>query len=288
MERGDQDIADAISQDIKKQVQQDRENDLLEQLEEITAQGYKWDGLKKLRAKFSPTFTKFKDLEGNHVPFQDYASKAAEYLEQVQWKAPDPDDNPISREHIPLQNGNYRVDDSPFTMAELEYVLNKIKNNKSPGTDQIPGELYKWLDVPNRTLLLDAANVCLAKGEMAHHLLQAIVVSIYKKGDASMLENYRPISLLNSCYKIIAALVKERLDEGLDSWLMATQFGFRKHKSTSHAIFMARRLQDISEKSRTASTLILLDWEKAFFIKYRNKKYLKYYVACKSQIRFTG
>ena len=45
---------------------------------------------------------------------------------------------------------------------------------------------------------------------------------------------------------------------------MARQFGFRKHKSTSHAIFMARRLQDISEKSRTASTLILLDWEKGF------------------------
>ena len=264
IERGDQDIADVISQEIKRQVQQDREHDLLEQLEEITAQGYKWHGLKKLRAKFSPSFTKFKDLEGNHVPFQDYASKAAEYLEQVQWKEPVLDDNPMSREDIPLQNGNYRVDDSPFIMAELEYVLNKIKNHKSPGADQIPGELYKWLDVQNRALLLDAANVCLAKGEMAHHLLQAIVVSIYKKGDASLLENYRPISLLNTCYKIVAALTKERLDAGLDSWLMATQFGFRKYKSTSHAIFMARRLQDISEKSRTANTLILLDWEKAF------------------------
>ena len=48
---------------------------------------------------------------------------------------------------------------------------------------------------------------------------------------------------------------------------MTTQFDFRKHKSTSHAIFMARRLQEITRyfgKSRTASTLILLDWEKAF------------------------
>ena len=61
----------------------------------------------KLRAKFSPSFTKFKDLEGNHVPFQDYARKAAEYLEQVQWKDPHLDDDPISREDIPLQNGNY-------------------------------------------------------------------------------------------------------------------------------------------------------------------------------------
>ena len=263
IERGDQEIADELSKEIKKQVQQDRENDLLQQLEEITAQGYKWEGLKKLRAKFSPSFTKFKDIDGNHVPFQDYANKAAEYLEKIQWKAPDLDDQE-SRENIPLQNGSYIIDDSPFTITELEYVLNKIKNNKSPGADQIPGELFKWLDVPNRRLVLDAANVCLEKGEMDHHLMQAIVVSIYKKGDACKLENYRPISLLNACYKIVAALVKVRLDKGLDSWLMATQFGFRKHKSTAHAIFMARRLQDISEKSRTASTLILLDWEKAF------------------------
>ena len=84
--RGDQDTAE-------KQVQRFRENDLLQQLEEITALDYKWQGLKTFRAEFSPSFTKFKDLDGNHVPFQDYASKAAEYLEQVQWKAPDQDDN---------------------------------------------------------------------------------------------------------------------------------------------------------------------------------------------------
>ena len=76
--------------------------------------------------------------------------------------------------------------------------------------------------------------------------------------------NYRPISLFCSCYKIVAALVKERLDAGLDSWLMQTQFGFRKSKSTSQAIFIARRLQDIAEKSKLSSTLILLDWEKVF------------------------
>ena len=45
---------------------------------------------------------------------------------------------------------------------------------------------------------------------------------------------------------------------------MQSQYGFRKGKSTSQAIFVARRLQDIAEKSKSSSTLILLDWEKAF------------------------
>ena len=67
---------------------------------------------------------------------------------------------------------------------------------------------------------------------------------------------------LTSCYKLVAALVKERLDKGLDRWLMQTQYGFRKARSTAQAIFLARRIQDLSEKSHSARTLILLHWEK--------------------------
>ena len=128
------------------------------------------------------------------------------------------------REDIPLQKWYYRVDDSPFTvLAELEHFV-KNQNNKSPELARLQVN-----DVPDRTRLLDAANVCLANVEMSHHLFQAIVISIYQKNDASLLENYRPISLLDTCYRIIAAFT-ERLDKGLDSWLMATQFGFRNKK----------------------------------------------------------
>lgn len=253
-----------MSLDIKHQVKLDRETHLLAQLEEITAEGYKWDGLKKMRAKFTPSFTKLKDAQGNHVPFKEYPNKAADYLEKVQWKAPVENPNEETRQHVPLQNGSYHIDDSPFTNTELDLVLSKMKRNKSPGVDGVNIELFKWLNAQNREIVLDAANCCLQNGFMQPEDLQAVVASIYKKGDSSLLSNYRPISLLNSCYKIVAALVKHRLDAGLDPWLMQTQYGFRKGKSTSQAIFVARRLQDISEKSRLSSTLILLDWEKAF------------------------
>ena len=45
---------------------------------------------------------------------------------------------------------------------------------------------------------------------------------------------------------------------------MQTQYSFRKARSTAQSIFLARRIQDLSEKSHSARTLILLDWEKAF------------------------
>ena len=39
--------------------------------------------------------------------------------------------------------------------------------------------------------------------------LKARVVLIYKKGDTNKFENYRPISLLNTLYKIFAATLQK-------------------------------------------------------------------------------
>ena len=46
--------------------------------------------------------------------------------------------------------------------------------------------------------------------------------------------------------------------------LQTSQFGFRPKKSTSQAIFIARRLLDISERTGTNLTITLLDWKMAF------------------------
>ena len=73
------------------------------------------------------------------------------------------------------------------------------------------------------------------------------VVVIFKEGDSSKFENYRPISLLNTTYKIMAAMIKSRIEEVIDPFLQDTQFGFRKTKSTVHAIQAVRRLAEMGE-----------------------------------------
>ena len=83
VDAGEVDEADRYSYLIKRRVKQDKEEHLLEQLETITSQGYKWDGLGRLRNQFTPAFTKFKDADGNHVPFKNYPQKDAEYLRDV-------------------------------------------------------------------------------------------------------------------------------------------------------------------------------------------------------------
>lgn len=91
----------------------------------------------------------------------------------------------------------------------------------------------------------------------------ARVVSLYKTGDPEKQENYRPISLLNTFYKIIAAALQRRLAGTLDHLLMKTQYGFRQHRSTIDALFVAKRLQEYAERTGQPGMMILPAWEKA-------------------------
>ncbi len=52
--------------------------------------------------------------------------------------------------------------------------------------------------------------------EVPEEQLRARVVLIYKKGDTSKYENYRPISLLNIIYKLFAAIIQRRIASQLD------------------------------------------------------------------------
>ena len=72
---------------------------------------------------------------------------------------------------------------------------------------------------------------------------EARVALLYKKGDTSKFENYRPISLLPLCYKVFAQALLTRLkDGGTDDFILwETQFGFRRGRGTVDALFLARR-----------------------------------------------
>ena len=75
------------------------------------------------------------------------------------------------------------------------------------------------LDDENLKYIVQIMNQWWQDEKVPQQLLQARVVSLYKKGDTSKMENYRPISLLNSMYKIYAAIIQERLQKGLDKHL---------------------------------------------------------------------
>ena len=54
------------------------------------------------------------------------------------------------------------------------------------------------------------------------------------------------------------------MQQVLEDSLCSTQYGFRPGRSTAHAIYLTRRMQDIAEQQGSNLVITMLDWEKAF------------------------
>ena len=136
-----------------------------------------------------------------------------------------------------------------LTVEEISRFIKKSKARKAPGPDAICMELIKILEGDNLTSFALLLYSWWREGVVPPSLLEALVVSLYKKGDPRIPDSYRPITLLSAFYMIYAGLIKVRLESGLEKELSKCQFGFRRSMSTSQAIFALRRSIDWSERS---------------------------------------
>ena len=66
----------------------------------------------------------------------------------------------------------------------------------------------------------------------------AKVIPIFKKGDPTSVNNYRPISILSPINKIFEKIIYSRLINFIEKYqiLYKFQYGFRKNHSTEHAL----------------------------------------------------
>ena len=89
---------------------------------------------------------------------------------------------------------NNFADELTFTISELNDALQAANCNKQPGPDGVIIELLKWLDAPNRDILLQIINSWWSTKTAPEELWLARVAPISKTGDTDVASNYRPIS----------------------------------------------------------------------------------------------
>jgi len=83
---------------------------------------------------------------------------------------------------------------TPVTIDEILQIIYKFKNKKSPGPDNIGPRLVKAVADEIADPLCYLFNLSFLTGVVPNALKLAKVIPIYKKGDKSCIENYRPIS----------------------------------------------------------------------------------------------
>ena len=155
--------------------------------------------------------------------------------------------------------------EQPITLNELTAVIKKIKRRKSPGTDGLTSEFYIffWNDI--KDLVFECFVYSFENNILSIEQRRAILKLLPKK-DKNLLfiKNWRPISLLNTDYKILAHLLANRLQKILQQIISIDQNGYLKGRFIGYNI---RAILDAIEDSNTNNKPLLLaflDFEKAF------------------------
>jgi hypothetical protein len=99
---------------------------------------------------------------------------------------------------------------------------------------------------------------------LTHNFRCAKIRLIPKKGDTSLLKNWRPISLLNCFYKIISRVISIRLRKVMDKITHVGQKGFSSKKYCQEVLIQIVDSINHINVRRKRGALLSLDIRKAF------------------------
>ena len=158
--------------------------------------------------------------------------------------------------------------DTDISLEELSTVVESLKNNKSPGWDGLTNEFYKkfWDKIKN---LLHSAIKESVTSRMLPPSLRIGVITLLPKpktpSELNFIKNWRPITLLNTDYKIFTHVIKNRILKTVPFLISCTQSGFQAGRSTTDNLtLMYLVLENFNNNPQREGLLLQVDYEKAF------------------------
>lgn len=125
----------------------------------------------------------------------------------------------------------------PLELPELKQVLQSLAKYKASGGDDIPGEVWKSLadeeseehcPIGFRKFFI-LCKIALASDIVPACWSSSLIVTIFKKGDPTRVDNYRGISLMQTILKVVCTVAARRISAAFERFglFAKEQAGFR-------------------------------------------------------------
>lgn len=152
-----------------------------------------------------------------------------------------------------------------ISVNEAAEALQKMKNNKSPGSDGFSSEFFKYFWKDLKFFVVNSLNYGYLVGELSVTQKQGIITCLPKGNKPRhFLKNWRPISLLNTVYKIGSAAIANRFKKVLDIIVDSDQTGFISGRYIGENVRLIYDIMQYTEEHDVPGLLLLIDFEKAF------------------------
>ena len=150
------------------------------------------------------------------------------------------------------------------TEEELGKAVKAMENNKSPGCDGLTSNFYKHFWPILGAELTRVYNHAFENGLLTVSQRRGIITLLFKKGDRTLLKNWRPVTLLNTDYKILTKALANRLQQVLPLIVNSDQTASIKGRTINdNTRLLADVISYVNEKN-TSLALISVDQMKAF------------------------
>ena len=151
-----------------------------------------------------------------------------------------------------------------FTSEEVLQVVKDLQGDKAPGPDGFTMAFFQkcWSVIEEDVLGFFAEGHTHCKFERS--LNASFIALIPKKQNALNIQDFWPISLIGSVYKLLAKVLANRLKGVLDSLISESQNSFVGGRKILDSVLIANECLDSRLKSHVPRVICKLDIEKAY------------------------
>lgn len=184
---------------------------------------------KKALSTGKPLLVKLKKEQNGKLIFNrvELVELAADFYAKLYSKEP----NETNNTNIPLSQ-EQELPIPPILPEETRQELKNLKIGKISGPDKIENETLKNLRKALVEPLTKLFNIIIETGVVPKQWGTSEIIILYKKGEKSDINNYRPISLSANIGKLFCKILKNRLYPILMMHQPVEQAGFRQGYST--------------------------------------------------------
>ena len=168
---------------------------------------------------------------------------------------------------IPQLSANQQAScEGMVTADEAGNALSKMRNDSSPGTDGLTAGFYKVFWCKLKDMLVESYNEAFRQGALSVSQRRAIITLIHKSKNLPRdeLNNWRPISLTNTDYMILAKALALRLQGVVKHVIFEDQVGYIKGRNISTVIRLIDDVLEYMDIRNDTGALVALDFRKAF------------------------
>lgn len=163
--------------------------------------------------------------------------------------------------------------------GKVHQALHEAANDKAVGLDGIPIEMWKRLSAqydacsngehnPHCDIIAMLTkifnNIETFGTPPGTRFNEGWMCPLYKKGERNNIANYKPITILNTDYKIMTKALVNKLAKVAPSLIHRDQAGFIKGRNIYDQVKLAKLTIDYSNTMYQNSTIVALDQEKAY------------------------